>query len=310
MYLTDDVKLKQDIHWWEASNKSRIFMTSKLKKILIYKRKSLKLKQKDLAKILKIKKQRIYNYEHNKRYPTISVFLKWLKILNISKESVEKYIILFNPPQIKLRLDKFPYRELPKHAEIIAHILFDGTLSRGNSFYYETHHFMEQERFNNLIRKCNMDKALYSCMQSGIKMYGLSSVASNLLINHYKFKKNRISEKVMNYALKNKEWRNAILRACFIDEGSAGKNKLRDNILVASSLKNKILVNQILKLLKKEHSCRLCTDNNRNEFTILLHNKSLIDFYDNTLKDLQNNYYKKINAQRMIDRLQYSKFKW
>ncbi|MBR9682124.1 MAG: helix-turn-helix domain-containing protein [Candidatus Aenigmarchaeota archaeon] len=301
---------EKDIHWWEASSKSRVLLTPKLKDLLSYRKKLLKLKQKDLAKILNIKTSRMSLYENYRRCPTVSIFLRWIKVLSISKEVIEKYIILFNAPKFKFKLDKFPYPEVPEHAEIIAHTLFDGTLARGRSFYYETHNPIEQNGFRKLIEKCNMSDAIYSSFSSGVKMYGLSSVASNLLINHYNFQKDRLSEKIMDYTLNDKKWINAVLRACFIDEGSAGKEKLRDNILIACSLRNETLANQILRLLRKDHSCRLCIDTRRNEFTVLLHNRSLTGFYNDALKHLPDDYYKKINIQRMINRLQPTKFKW
>lgn len=261
--------------------------------------------------MIQIKKGRISHYENGHRCPTIHIFLKWIDILKISKGSIEPYIILFNYPKINFILNKFPYKEMPEHAEIIAHTLFDGTVGRGNSFYYETRNTMEQEMFYNLIKKINMETALYHAYQNGVKSYGLSSVASNLLINHYGFERRELSKKIMNFAFKNKLWRDAILRACFIDEGSCGKLKVRDNLLVASSLKNKKLAEQIIHLLKNNYSHRLCIDNQRDEFTVLLHNKSLKDFYNNTLKDIEYEcYYKKVNTQRMICRLQPSKFRW
>jgi len=269
------------------------------------------LTQKAIAKLIQIKKGRISHYENGHRHPTINIFLKWIDVLKISKKSIESHIIIFNYPKINFILNKFPYKEMPEHAEIIAHTLFDGTVGRGNSFYYETRNNMEQEMFSDLVKKIGMGTALYHSNQNGVKSYGLSSVASNLLINHYGFERRKLPKKIIALALKNPSWKNSILRACFIDEGSNGKIKLKDNILVASSLKNEILAKQIVQLLKNNYSHKLCIYHKRNEFSILLHNKSLTDFYNNTLKDIEYEcYYKKVNTQRMICRLQPSKFRW
>jgi transcriptional regulator with XRE-family HTH domain len=297
------------IRWWEDRN-SRVKLNYKLKDILISKRKEKKLTQKDIALKLKIREASISHWESGWRNPPVKVLIKWLNHLGISLSEVEKEVILFRAPNDEYTISNFPIKEKPEHVEIISHIFFDGTFGRGKSFIYESPNVDEQKMFKKMISRAGFESSLYKTKVNKKVFHGLSSVASNILLIHYKITNNFFSEKIINYARKMKDWRNAILRACFIDEGSVGKKIVRDNLFIASSLKNKKLVEQIIELANIDYSCRLCKNYERSEFTVLLHNRSLPDFYINNLIAVPNEYYKKINIEKMIKRLEPSKFKW
>jgi len=311
--ITDDVKFNKReirlIRWWE-DKRSRVRLSCKLRNLLVSKRKEMRLTQKSISLKLRVKENNISFWENSRRSPRVEILMKWLNCLGIPLSEVENEISLFRAPNDNFSISNFPVEEKPEHIEIIAHVFFDGTFGHGKSFLYESPNMIEQEMFKRLLESSGFKDSVYKNRCGKSTFYGLSSVTSNLLLNHYRIKNRFFSEKVIMYATNMKKWRNAILRACFIDEGSVGKKKVRDNLMLASSLKNDILVKQILELSDIDYSCNLCVDYDRKESTILMHNVSLLDFYIDNFMSVPNEYYKKINIEKMIRRLEPSKLKW
>lgn len=152
--------------------------------------------------------------------------MKWLNYLDIPLSEVEKEISLFRAPNDEFFISDFPIKEDPKHVEIIAHTFFDGTLGHGKSFIYESPNIIEQEIFRKLLETSGFKNSICKNKNDKSVFYGLSSVTSNLLLIHYGIKNSFFSEKLIRYATCMKEWRDAILRACFVDERSTGKKRL------------------------------------------------------------------------------------
>ena len=295
------------IHWWELPKTTHIYLSKDFLLKLRNKRLKLNYPQPKLAKLISVKEATIRKWELNQRHPDINNLLKLLKQLKIPKESIYKNIQsirgegkskkIINPP--------LPYNEKPEHIQIIAHGFFDGTLEHATdkwigSLLYQSSDKPEQEIFKNLIVKCKF--GIFTPSKNKKNQYSVPAILTQLLMNHYKIysfnsKKSKFTNCILN---KNKKYKEGILKAAYIDEGSIGKKRIRDNLTIFSSINPKLIeqISKILKLLEYE----FFINPNKTATSIILYARSLQKFYKDIILSLPKGYYKKVNAVILLKR--------
>jgi hypothetical protein len=105
----------------------------------------------------------------------------------------------------------------------------------------------------------------------------------------------------MHLALTYKKFRTHIISAAFIDEGSCGKYKVRDNVCAFCSV-NPRLVEQVMLLMKNEGYSLFTNTDKNGAISVYLHSKSLQKFYKDIAIYLPVNYYKRINTELLLKR--------
>ncbi len=303
---------KKLINWWELSPKIHLELTKEFLQVLKNTRIKMKISIVDLAKELEVTENCIYCWEIRKRGISVGYLIKILDKLKIPKSSVYRNIISIYPPGkgYKILSPSLPYKEMEEHIQIICHGIFDGTEEHAESrtnggIIYQSTKELEQEMFKILIKKCNFGQ--FNIKKSSKGEYRFPSILAQLLLRHYKFsslnsKKAIFPIEVMKEINQNKQLRRLILKACFIDEGSCGYKKARDNLCVYSSI-NTILIEQISNILKlMNYSFFVNKPRKGNCISIYLHSESLPKFYKEIGILLPNEYYKRKNAKILLKR--------
>ena len=292
------MQIKEDslLHWWELPSECPIKIEEEYLKGIINRTDNYYIKKRVLES-LKNKKKCLKN-------KTFERILKYLKIKLDKAEDKITHIKSHN----KLIRVKFPIKESYLHIQILAHTMFDGTKEKRACLRYKVRNDIPtKELFKELLIKC-FGKNCYGHTDN---CYFLYKSFSELLAKHYKItdfnsKRTYLSKKMLNLA-KAPEFRRAILRAAFIDEGysrhnTTSKNHEKFRLTLVSSIKNKRLAKQLVYLTNLEnyttsmYSCR-----NDSEHTIAILTKSKRDFYNDIIKCLPNNHRKKIEAENALN---------
>ncbi len=286
---------KNLIHWWELPQECPV-----------------KVKQSFINKTIKttynpyIKRRTLQNIKSGKKCPRVKTLKKLLNSININFVELDNKITHIKTHNRLIKI-KFPIEESPLHIQIIAHGIFDGSKEKNSCIRYKVRYDKPtKEQFKGLLIKCFG----INCYGHTDNCYFLFKSLSELLSNHYRVKeynskKAYLSTKIL-YLAKYKEFRRAILRAAFVDEGYAkhnttSKNHERFRLTLVSSLKNRKLANQLLYLAKLDgNKTSLYSARNDSEFTIAILTESKINFYLKIIKDLPNIHRKKIEAKNAL----------
>ena len=261
------------IHWWELHSECPI-----------------KIKSKYLKNIIKttnnpyIKRRTLQNIKSGKTQPKVKTIKKVLISLNIDFNEIEDKITHIKSHNKLLRI-KFPIKESPLHLQILAHGIFDGSKEKNLCIRYKVRYDVPtKELFRELLVECFGE----NCYGHTDYCYFLYKSLSELLANHYEIREFRskkaiLSPKILNLC-KNSEFRRAILRAAFIDEGhskhnTTSKNHEKFRLTLVSSIKNKKLANQLFYLMEIEgYKFSLYSARDDSEFTISILKESKKDF--------------------------------
>lgn len=289
------MKNKRIIHWWKLPEECPI-----------------KIKQNYLEKIIsttsnrKIKRRTLENMIAGKKQPRVKTIKRFLNSINMKFDSIEKKITHVKTHNKLIKI-KFPIKESPLHLQVLSHGMFDGSKEDNACLRYKVRHDVPtKELFRELLEKC-FGKDCYGHTDN---CYFLYKSFSNLLANHYGIKEfNSKKTYLSNYVMhlcKNPNFRRAILKAAFIDEGHAKHNTTSKNheklrLTLVSSIKNEKLALQLLHLTKLEgFKASLYRARNNSEFTISILKKSKKDFYKNILGTLPDNHRKKKEVRNAL----------
>ena len=300
------------MHWWELSPKIHLELTREFLQVLKNTRIKMGISIVDLAKELEITENCIYYWEIRKRSISVGYLIKILDRLKLPKTCIYGNIESMYPEGrgYKILSPNLPYKEMEEHIQIICHGIFDGTedhakkRTNGGIIYQSTKE-LEQEMFKVLIKKCNFGQ--FNINKSSKGEYRFPSILAQLLLRHYKFtslnsKKAIFPIEIMKEINQNEQLRILILKACFVDEGSCGYKKARDNLCVYSSV-NSILIEQISNILKLMNYSFFVNKPRKGDCTsIYLHSKSLPKFYKDIGVLLPKGYYKRKNAKILLNR--------
>jgi len=131
--------------------------------------------------------------------------------------------------------------------------------------------------------------------------YSLPAILTYLIMNHYKINtlnstKSKFSIKIID-KLKIKKWKKCFLKSAYIDEGSCGKKKVRDNLTVFSSVNIDFIkqVSRILDSLKYKYFVY----RGKTVVSIILKSNK---FYKEIILLLPKDYHKKVNAKILLKR--------
>lgn len=301
--------MKGMIHWFGLPCNTHVNLTDSCIKYLIKRRKFLKLTQVQISRLLNMSEGGFRYWETRKRSPSVKMLICWLKVLKLQILFVEDKINfvyqLGGNSSITIYNPNFPFKEIPEHAALIAHGFFDGCLKNTETggLVYETPNLTEQKMFRNLIKSCKFGKFKIPINSKGYST--LPAPLSQLLQKHYKinsFLSNEafFSKKLMQLT-KYEKWRKLIIRAAFIDEGSSGKTKPRDNVEIVA-VSNKLLALQIFKLCKlQNYDISFHIDKKINLYSVYLKADSTLKFYNDIAKSMLS-YYKKYFVKVLVKR--------
>jgi len=296
------------IHWWELSKTTHICLSKEFILKIRNKRIKLNYTQQYLAKLLGVHEATIREWEKGRKNPNIKKLLILLNELKIPKENIYGHIIFIRGrgKSRKIGHPPLPYKEKPEHIQIISHGFFDGTLAHASErmiggLLYQSADGIEQSLFKKLVMKSKF--GTFTPSKNKKNEYSLPSVLTQLLMSHYKiFTLSSKDAKFSNHIMDNKDinWKNTILKAAYIDEGSCGKKRVRDNLSVFSS-SNPLLIRQVSTILKSLQY-KFFVYRGNTATSIILNSTSLQKFYKDIISILPKNYYKRKNAFILLKR--------
>lgn len=296
------------IHWWELEPNVHLKLTKEYLIFLRSTRKNSGISLSNIAKELKVHEEAIHSWENGSRGITTWHLIKLLDILGLSKLDVYGKIegIYTAGKRFMILKPSLPFKIKEQHIQILAHGIFDGTEEHANSgkigLVYESGKELEQEMFRKLVLNCNFGK--FRMNKNWHAYYRFPATLTQILMYYYKFnslhsRKAAFPVKIMEEVEYNKKLRKLILKAAFVDEGSCGYNKVRDNVCVFSSV-NPILIKQICYILRLMEYSFFTNKPKNNCESIYLHAESLPKFYKDVIVLLSKDYYKRINIELLL----------
>jgi len=287
-----------EIHWWELDSNCLLIIQKEGLACLKFRRRNRRLTQKEIDKKLGVAYV-VQRYENANRLPLKGKLIKILDMLNINYLSFEKYIIgltswkLRNPVYIS-----FPVDEKPEHIQILAHGLFDGD-ETNDQIVYGSINDTEQKTFRKLVKNAFGDICIYYTR----KRTAVPKCLAKLLKNHYQIKtlsssEGRFSDYVTNKIKRDEELRKAVIRAGFIDEGCVTTK----NGITAFNSKNETLIKQMCDFLKIQ-GYSYWISKAPTETTVSIKSNSAIKFYEEIIRPIDNKYYKKKKAEKIVKRI-------
>jgi len=292
------------IHWWELSPNIHFELGKEFLLLIKNTRIKMQISKVSLAKEIGVHEYSIYLWEIGKRGISVKFLIIILDKLNLSKYCVYGNIksMYSQGKGYKILSPNIPYKEIEEHIQIIAHGIFDGTKDKA-TIKYQSATKLEQEMFISLVYKCNFGKFYIKPCSNG--EHCIPTIFGQLLLNHYNFGSIRSKEAffsniIMEEVQHNNKLRILILKAAFIDEGSCGYKKVRDNLCLYSSI-NPILIKQISEMAKlMGYSFFINKPKNSNCASIYLKSRSLQKFYNDVVFLLPEHYYKRRNSKLLL----------
>ena len=296
------------INWWELEPRVHIKLTKEYLMFLRNIRKNSGTLLSNLAKELGVHEGSIYSWENSSRGITVESLIKLLDILGLSKLDIYGNIegIYTAGKRFMILKPNLPFEIKEEYVQILAHGIFDGTEDHSKSgkigITYESGKELEQEMFKELIIKCDFGK--FGVNKNSQGYYRFASTLTQILMYYYTFnslnsRKALFPVKVMEEIKNNENLRKLILKAAYIDEGSCGYKKVRDNLCVFSSV-NPTLILQISEILKLMNYSFFINKPRNNCESIYLHASSLLKFYKDVIVLLPEIYYKRLNTELLL----------
>ncbi|MBI3027079.1 helix-turn-helix transcriptional regulator [Candidatus Woesearchaeota archaeon] len=296
------------IQWWEIEPNVHLKLTKEYLIFLRNSRKNSGISLNNIAEELKVHEGTIQSWENGSRGITIGHLIKLLGVLGLSKLNLDSKIegIYTAGKRFMISKPNLPLEIKEEHIQILAHGMFDGTEEHASSgkigLVYESGKKLEQEMFKELVLNCNFGE--FRMNKNWHAYYRFPATLTQILMYYYKFnslhsRKAVFPVKIMEEIKYNKKLRKLILKAAFVDEGSCGYNKVRDNVCVFSSV-NPILIQQIVYILRLMGYSFFTNKPKNNCESIYLHAESLPKFYKDVVVLLPKEYYKRINVELLL----------
>ena len=185
--------------------------------------------------------------------------------------------------------------------------MFDGCKEKNACLRYKVRY--DKPTKKEIFRRLLISSFGPSCYGHTDNCYFLYKSFSELLSNYYEIsdynsKRTYFSNKILKLC-NNKEFRRAILRAAFLDEGhckatTCGKReKLR--MTLVSSIRNENLARQLIFLMSLEnYKTSLYSARNNLEFTVAILTDSKLNFYLDVISTLPLNHRKRTEAEKVL----------